>query len=258
LIERSSKALLRLFDNPRRQVDGSSGYDEDMSEWIKLKAEDGHELGAYVARPSGEAVGALVLVQEIYGVNGHIRSVANGYAEDGFLVIAPAIFDRFERGVELKYEGEDQKRAMEFYKRLKPDTTLLDVAAAYGAAKEAGKGIGVIGYCYGGLTSWLVATRGENLKMQPACCIGYYAGGVGSVAKEEPSCPVMLHFGANDDHIGKDQIEAVRAAHPEVEIFVYEGAGHAFNRDVDPVHYNAAAAKLARERTLAFLKTHVS
>jgi carboxymethylenebutenolidase len=229
-----------------------------MSDRIKLKAQDGHELSAYVARPKGEAIGALVLVQEIYGINAHIRSVADGYAKDGFLVIAPAIFDRFERGVELKYEGEDQKRAFELYQKLKPEPTLLDVAAAYEAAKEAGKGIGVIGYCYGGLTSWLVATRGENYKMQPSCCVGYYAGGIGSVANEEPSCPVMLHFGAKDDHIGKDQIEAVRAAHPEVEIFVYEAAGHAFNRDVDPAHYNAAAAKLARERSLAFLKTHVA
>jgi carboxymethylenebutenolidase len=229
-----------------------------MSDWIKLKASDGHELGAYVARPKGESIGTLILVQEIYGINGHIRGVADGYARDGFMVVAPAIFDRFERGLELKYQGEDQKRAFELYQKLKPDVTLLDVAAAYGFAKEAGKGIGVIGYCYGGLISWLTATRGENLKMQPSCCVGYYAGGIGSVAKEEPSCPVMLHFGANDDHIGKDQIEAVRAAHPEVEIFVYEGVGHAFNREVDPGHYHAAAAKLARERSLAFLKTHVA
>jgi carboxymethylenebutenolidase len=229
-----------------------------MSEWIKLKAEDGHELSAYVARPAGEAIGALVLVQEIFGVNAHIRSVADGYAKDGFLVVAPAIFDRFEPGVQLTYAPDDMKRAFGFYGMLKPETTLLDVAAAYEVAKEAGKGIGVIGYCYGGLTSWLVATRGENLKMQPSCCVGYYAGGIGSVATEEPSCPVMLHFGAEDSHIGADQVEAVRAAHPEVEIFVYEGAGHAFNRDVDPNSYNPAAAKLARERSLAFLKAHIA
>jgi carboxymethylenebutenolidase len=227
-----------------------------MSEWIKLKAEDGHELSAYVARPVGEAIGALVLVQEIFGINAHIRSVADGYAKDGFLVVAPAIFDRFEGGVELKYGGEDQQRAYGFYQQLKPETTLMDVAAAYGEAKEAGKGIGVIGYCYGGLTSWLVATRGESLKMKPSCCVGYYAGGIGSVAKEEPSCPVMLHFGAKDTHIGMDQVEAVRSVHPEVEIFVYEDAGHAFNRDVDAEHYDAASAKLARQRTLDFLKTH--
>jgi carboxymethylenebutenolidase len=232
---------------------------ETMSDWIKLKASDGHELKAYVARPKGEAIGALVLIQEIFGVNAHVRSVADGYAKDGFLVIAPAIFDRFERDVELKYEGEEAQRAFSvFYPQLKPDVTLLDVAAAYGEAKKSGKGIGIIGFCYGGLVSWLTATRGENLKMQPSCCVGYYAGGIGSVAKEEPSCPVMLHFGAEDTHIGKDQIEAVRTAHPQVEIFVYEGAGHAFNRDVDPRSYNAAASKLARERSLAFLKANIA
>ena len=169
-----------------------------MSEWIKLKAADGHELGAYVARPKGEAIGALVLVQEIFGINAHIRGVADGYAKDGFLVVAPAIFDRFERDLELDY------------------------------------------------------------KMQPSCCVAYYPGGIGAVAKEEPSCPVMLHFGANDTHIGKDQVDAVRAAHPQVEIFVYEGAGHAFNRDPDPNSYNPAAAKLARERSLAFLKANIA
>jgi carboxymethylenebutenolidase len=231
---------------------------EFMSDWIKLKAEDGHELGAYVARPVGEAIGALVLVQEIFGVNAHIRSVADGYAKDGFLVVAPSIFDRFEPGVQLTYQPDDMKRAFGFYGMLKPETTLMDVAAAYEVAKESGKGVGVIGYCYGGLTSWLTATRGETYKMQPSCCVGYYAGGIGSVAKEEPSCPVMLHFGAEDTHIGQDQIEAVRSAHPEVEIFVYEGAGHAFNRDVDPSSYHAASAKLARERSLAFLKTHIA
>jgi carboxymethylenebutenolidase len=231
---------------------------ELMSEWIKLKASDGHELGAYVARPKGEAIGALVLVQEIFGINAHIRSVADGYAKDGFLVVAPAIFDRFERDLELDYGPESMKRAFALYPSLKPDVTLLDVAAAYGAAKEAGKGIGVIGYCYGGLVTWLSATRGENYKMQPSCCVAYYPGGIGAVAKEEPSCPVMLHFGANDTHIGKDQVDAVRAAHPQVEIFVYEGAGHAFNRDPDPNSYNPAAAKLARERSLAFLKANIA
>ncbi|WP_353068949.1 dienelactone hydrolase family protein [Tunturibacter empetritectus] len=229
-----------------------------MSEWIKLKAKDGHELGAYVAKPNGEANGVLILVQEIFGINAHIRNVADGYAKDGFLVVAPAIFDRFEPGVQLTYQPGDMKRAYEFYGMLKPETTLMDVAAAYAWAKKAGKKIGVIGFCYGGLTSWLVATRGKDYEMQPSACVGYYAGGIGAVAKESPSCPVMLHFGANDSHIGQDQIEAVRSAHPEVEIFVYEGAGHAFSRDVDPNSYHAVSAKLARERSLEFLKSHLA
>ena len=228
-----------------------------MSEWIKLNAQDGHELNAYVAQPNEPAVGAIVLIQEIFGVNAHIRSVADGYAEDGFVVVAPALFDRIESGVELRYEGEDMKRAFDFYQQLRPETALLDVAAAYNEIKSLGKGVGVLGFCYGGLISWLSATRGENLKMQPACRVGYYPGGIGSVASEEPSCPVMLHFGAKDSHVGADQVEAVRSAHPEVEIFVYEGAEHGFNCKPRSSFHPASAA-LARERTLAFLKTHVS
>jgi carboxymethylenebutenolidase len=229
-----------------------------MSEWLKLKASDGHELSAYVARPAGEAIGAVVLVQEIFGVNAHIRSVADGYAKDGFVVVAPALFDRYEPGVDLRYDGEDAKKAGELWKKLNPETSLLDVAAAYEVARATGKGIGVVGFCYGGLMSWLTATRGETLKMQPSCCVGYYPGGIGRYAKEEPSCPVMLHIGSADAHIGADQIDAVRAAHPEVELYLYEGAGHAFNRDADPNSYRADAAVLARKRTLAFLKTHVA
>lgn len=229
-----------------------------MSEWVNVTAQDGHELSAYVARPEGEAIGALVLVPEIFGINAHIRGVCDGYAKDGFVVVAPAIFDRFERGVELKYEGEDKKRAYELYSKLKPEVTLLDVAAAFEFAKGTGKGVGVIGYCYGGLMAWVAATRGETVKMEPACCVGYYAGGIGKFAGEEPACPVMLHFGADDDHIGEDQIGPVRDAHPEVEIYMYEGAGHAFNRDADPASFRPEAARLARERTVAFLKGNIA
>ena len=229
-----------------------------MSERVKLTAMDGHELDAYVARPADEPIGAIVLIQEIFGINAHIRGVADGYAKDGFVVVAPALFDRFERGLELKYDGEDSQKAFALYSKLDPDTQLKDVAAAYEFAKKAGKGIGVVGYCYGGLLSWLTATRGEKLKMQPSCCVGYYAGGIGKFAAEEPSCPVMLHFGADDSHIGEDQIDAVSSAHQEVEIYVYKGAGHAFNRDVDSTKYHAASAKLARERTLDFLKRNVA
>jgi carboxymethylenebutenolidase len=230
-----------------------------MGEFVKLTANDGNELSAYVARPEGTPTGAVVVVQEIFGVNAHIRSVADGYAKEGYVAIAPALFDRSEKGIELEYNEAGWKKAFELYGKLNVDTALLDVAAAYKFVEaEDHRGIAVVGFCYGGLMAWLTATRGEVLKIQPSCTVGYYAGGVGNVASEEPSCPVMLHFGAEDTHIGKDQIDAVREAHPEVEVFVYEGAGHAFNRDADPKSYNVDAAKLARERTLEFLRTHIA
>ena len=230
-----------------------------MSEWTKLTAQDGHELSAYIARPQGTPIGALVVVQEIFGVNSHIRSVADGYAKDGFLCVAPAIFDRIERDLELSYSPDDLKKAFSLYPQLKPDLSLLDVAAAFQKAEElSGKDCGIVGFCYGGLVTWLSATRGEKFKMQPGCCVCYYPGGIGNVAGEEPTCPVMIHFGAEDSHIGKDQVDAVRKANPDVEIFVYEGAGHAFNRDPHPDAYHAPSAKLARERTLAFLKENLA
>ena len=228
-----------------------------MGNFVEVKAQDGHELSVYVAAPEGEAIGALVVVQEIFGVNSSIREVADSYAKDGFVAVAPALFDRFEKGIELGYDEAGMKRAFELYPMLDPKVTLFDVAAAFDKAKEYHESVAVLGFCYGGLMSWLSATRGEQLGMKPACVVGYYPGGVGKVATEQPSCPVLLHFGASDSHIGVDQIDAVRAAHPDVEIYIYEGAEHAFaNPDRPP--YKADAAKLARERSLAFLKTHVA
>lgn len=229
-----------------------------MSERVKLTAVDGHELEAYVARPAEVPRGAVVLIQEIFGINAHIRGVAEGYARDGYLVVAPALFDRFERGLELKYTGEDSKKAFELYGKLDPEVQLKDVAAAFEFAKKtAGSAVGVVGYCYGGLMSWVTATRGESLKVQPACCVCYYPGGIGKYANEEPSCPVMIHVGADDKHIGPEQVKPVEMAHPEVEVFIYEGADHAFNRDADPAKFREAAARLARKRTLEFLRTNV-
>lgn len=228
-----------------------------MSEQVKLKAQDGHELAAYVARPAGESRGAVVLIQEIFGINPHIRSVADGFAKEGYTTIAPALFDRFERGVELKYEGEDMQKAVALMQQLNPDTALLDVAAAFKFVQgENPKGVGVVGFCYGGLMSWLSATRGEKAGMKPNCCIAYYPGGIGNVAKEQPSCPVMVHIGLADTHIGQDQIDAVRQAHPEVQVFTYEGAGHGFNR-IHEASYYEPAARLAYQRTLDFLKDNI-
>ncbi len=223
----------------------------------QLVAQDGHSLNAYISEPSEPPTGAVVILQEIFGVNAYIRSVADSYAREGFVAVAPALFDRVERGVELEYEGEDRTKAVALMQQLDPKTALLDIGAAFLKAKAADRGVGVVGFCYGGFLSWLVATRGEEFAVRPDCCVGFYPGGIGSVAAEEPSCPVMLHFGAEDTHIGPEQIQAVRSAHPEVEIFLYDGAEHGFSCDARSA-FNPVVASLARQRTLAFLKTHIA
>jgi carboxymethylenebutenolidase len=215
-------------------------------------AADGHELNAYVAQPVGAPVAGLVVVQEIFGVNTHIRSVADGYAKDGFLVVAPALFDRIERGVELGYEGADMQKAMEFIPKLDPVNALADIAAAMAFAESTtGKKIGVIGYCFGGTMAWVAAAR-----LHPAAAVGYYGGRIGNYAGETLSAPVMLHFGKQDTHISAEEVEKVHAAHPEVEIYWYE-AGHGFNCDARG-SYNKEAALEARERSLRFLKKHLA
>ena len=227
-----------------------------MGEWLQLRTRDGKDISAYRARPEGEIKGGLVVVQEIFGVNAHIRSVVERFASEGYVAIAPALFDRIEPGVELRYEGEDMQKAVGFYQKLNPETAILDVAAGFEEVKTEGAGAGVVGFCYGGFMAWLASTRGLQVGMKPRCAIGYYPGGIGSVAKEQPDCPVLLHFGAKDTHIGPDQIQAVRESHPDVQIYVYEGAEHGFNCDAR-ASYNAQAAALAWQRTLSFLAEHL-
>ncbi|MFZ0633667.1 MAG: dienelactone hydrolase family protein [Acidobacteriaceae bacterium] len=225
-----------------------------MGEHVKLRAADGFELDAYVARPAGVPVAGLVVVQEAFGVNHHIREVTDEWAADGFLAVAPALFDRVERGVELGYEPETLQKAMGLIQKGNPDDRVQDVAAAldYGRS-ETGKKVGVIGYCLGGSMAWLAATR-----LNPDAAVGYYGSQIPKYAGEDLHAPVMLHFGAEDTHIPKDEIEAkVAAVHPEVPIYFYAGAGHGFNTS-DRASYNPEAAKLARERSLEFLRGKLS
>jgi carboxymethylenebutenolidase len=224
-----------------------------MSETVKLKAADGFEFDAYVARPEGEPIAGLVVVQEIFGVNKHIRSVADGYARDGFLAVAPALFDRVERGVELPYDGPEAQKGMAIMQKLDISKCLKDIDAALTYARQqTGKKAGVIGYCFGGLLAWLSATR-----LTPDVAVGYYAGRIGNYAAETPKAPVQLHFGKLDTHIPAQQVEQVHAAHPKVEIHWYENAGHGFNCDMRS-SYNPEASALARSRALAFLNHHLA
>jgi len=223
-----------------------------MGEHTKLKAADGHEFDGYVSRPAGDPLAGLVVLQEAFGVNSHIRSVTDDYANEGFLGIAPALYDRIERDVELGYEGTDRERGMVLARRSNPENVLKDIAAALKFVRQqTGKKVGVIGYCFGGSMAWLSATR-----LDPAAAVGYYGGHIARYAAEDPQCPVMLHFGRLDQHIPKEEVDKVQDTHPDVAIYWYD-AGHGFNTS-DRASYNSDAAKLARQRSLEFLKKNLS
>jgi len=220
---------------------------------LMLTAADGHRLGAYEARPAGKPRGAIVLLQEIFGVNEHIRGVADGYARDGYAVIAPAVFDRAARDVELGYDRAGMERGRDLRAAIKLDATIADIAAAVDAVKGAGK-VAVVGYCWGGSLAWFSAARVPSL----ACTVGYYGGMIAHALNERPRCPVMLHFGEEDRGIPLSDVTKIKVAFDPaaVQVFTYPGAGHAFNRDGSAA-WDGPSAGTARERTVEFLRQHV-
>jgi carboxymethylenebutenolidase len=221
-----------------------------MGQMIELVAADGFRLAGYHADPAGTPRGGLVVVQEIFGVNGHIRSVCDGYAADGYRAIAPALFDRYQRGVDIGYTPEEIARGRELKALATADAALRDVAAARDALAGTGR-IGVVGYCWGGYIAWLAAARLTGF----AGAVPYYGGGMLDAVDERPRCPVLAHFGERDTMIPVAGVRKFAAAHPEAQVFVYP-ADHGFNCD-QRGSYDAAAARLARERSLAFLREHV-
>ena len=222
-----------------------------MGQMIELKAADGFTFSAYRAEPVGKPRGGLVVIQEIWGVNDHIRKVADGYAADGYLVIAPALFDRGEHGVMMdQYTPETMQRGFGLMQKVDIDNALKDVAAAITSVAGAGK-VGVVGYCFGGRMAWLSASRLTGV----AAAVPYYGGGIPGMATEQPKCPVMLHFGERDAHIPVASVEEFKQVHPALPVHLY-AADHGFNCD-QRGSFDAPAAKLARERTVAFLRQHV-
>ena len=221
-----------------------------MGDWTQLQAADGHDLDAYVARPPRRPKAGLVICQEIFGVNGHIRSVADGYAAAGYLVVAPALFDRIRGGIELGYQSDDVTQGRKLRGQITWDQAIADVAATACAAAAAGK-VGVVGYCWGGSIAWLAACR-----LEIDAAVGYYGGQIYEHRDLTPRCPVLLHFGEQDAAIPLDQVKAVQAAHPEVPVHLYP-AGHGFNCDLRG-SYHAESAATARERSLAFLRQHLN
>jgi carboxymethylenebutenolidase len=218
-----------------------------MTETTAVTAADGRTLDLYVARPEDQPRGGVVVIQEIFGVNHHIRAVAAGFGAKGYLAVAPALFDRAERGVEMDYSPASIERGQQLAMQVARDA-LKDVAAALDFVRnETGRAGAVVGYCFGGTLAWLAATR-----LGPAAVVSYYGGMIGDYVQEAPCCSVLMHFGERDPHIPPESVDRIRQAHPEVAVHTYP-AGHGFNC-TERAAYDPASAALARERTLAFLR----
>ena len=222
-----------------------------MGQMIELKTKDGQTISAYKAEPAGKPRGGIVVIQEIWGVNSHIRSVADGYAKEGYVAVAPAIFDRVEKGVTMdQYTQETMGRGFGLMQKVDQDKALLDIQAAVDEASKAGK-VGVVGFCFGGRMAWLAAARANGI----SASVPYYGGGIPDLASEKPKVPVILHFGEKDQHIPVASVQQFQKVHPDLPVYMYK-ADHGFNCD-QRGSYDAAAAKLARERTVEFLRKHV-
>jgi carboxymethylenebutenolidase len=222
-----------------------------MGQNVTLQAEDGHRFGGYRADPTGQPRGGIVIIQEIFGVNSHIRGVCDGYAADGYVALAPALFDRVEPNIQLGYEQEDIVRGREIRGKIGWDTMMIDVRAAVQALQKDKHKIGVVGYCMGGSVAWLSATRIDGL----SAAVGYYGGAVADFATERPRCPVLLHFGETDASIPKEHWDKIKAAQPNVPMHLYP-AGHGFNCE-QRASYHEPSARLARQRTIEFLRQNV-
>jgi carboxymethylenebutenolidase len=227
-----------------------------MGEWIQLTAADGHAFPTYVARPAGPARGAVVVLQEIFGVNSHIRAVADGYAAQGYLAVAPSTFHRVQVDVNLGYSSDDMSAGIALkgqVEALPAPGVLPDIQAAIDHAAQAGK-VGIVGYCWGGLLTWRAACLLQGL----SAAVPYYGGGTTTPAEiaRTARVPVLAHFGERDHWIPLEGVQAFQKAHPGVEVHVY-AADHGFNCD-QRGSYEATAAQLARERTLAFFAKHLA
>jgi carboxymethylenebutenolidase len=227
-----------------------------MGSFVDLKAADGFEFPAYVAQPAGKPKGGVVVLQEIFGVNSHIRSVADDYAAQGYLTVAPSTFHRVKMGVDLGYSPDDISAGSAFkaaVELLPAPGVMQDIQAAIGHAASAGK-VGIVGYCWGGLLTWRAACTLDGL----AAAAPYYGGGMTTPDEiaRIPKVPMLAHFGDQDQWISMNSVEAFKKAHGEVEVYIYH-ANHGFNCDQRASH-DESAAKQARERTLAFFGKHLA
>ena len=221
-----------------------------MGRNIELTSADGHRFSAYVAEPQGKARGALIVVMEIFGVNSHIKKVTDEYAAEGYLAIAPAFFDRVQRGLDVGYSQPEIEQARALMQKMSFDDALKDAEAARKHVEAAGK-VGILGYCWGGALSFKAACNLDGL----SCAVAYYGGAIPSLINEKPRCPVLFHWGETDHSIPLEKAKEVAAAHKDQQHYFYP-AGHGFNCD-QRGSYDAESSKIAKGRSLEFLKKHL-
>lgn len=215
-----------------------------MGEKITLVAADGHEFSAWRTGRAGNKR-ALVIGQEIFGVNAHMRAVAETYAAAGYAVIVPALFDRIERDVELRYDAASVERGRAIRDQISEAALIHDVTAT--AAALQSESIGMVGYCWGATVTWQIATA-TNLLNAAVC---WYGAGIAAMAHRTPNCPVQMHFGSADLSIPPADVEIIRTAHPDADVNVYMGAPHGFGCEARD-SFMPDAYELAQERTLIF------
>jgi carboxymethylenebutenolidase len=219
-----------------------------MGRFIDITASDEHQLDAYLAEPPGTPHGGVVILQEFFGINAHIRRITDDYASYGYVAVAPALFDRVEKNVDVPYDAEGMARGRALRAKLDQNETLVDVQAAVDLLRRRGLKVAAIGYCWGGVLAYLESLRGTGL----TSAVAYYGAQIPDYIGEPTRVPVLMHFAGYDEYMNEDDPERVAAAHPEIELYRYPGTEHGFNCDVRP-YYDAAAAGLALGRTKAFL-----
>jgi carboxymethylenebutenolidase len=227
----------------------SANWRSIVGKHFSLTAADKHQLGAYRADPKGAPKGSIVVIQEIFGVNTHIRAVCDRFAGEGYLAVAPALFDRQQRDFQCGYSPDEIANARKFIANPDWDAMLRDTQAAIDDARKAASvPLAVVGFCMGGTIAYLAATRLNNV----SAAVCYYGGRIVAFADEKPRCPTQMHFGATDQSIPMTDVEIIKKKRPDCEIFVYPEAGHGFHCD-ERASYHAPSAAQAWERTTAFL-----
>ena len=223
-----------------------------MGQDITLTASDGFKLGGYRADPAGSPKGAIVVIQEIFGVNHHIRSVCDRIAAEGYVAIAPSIFDRSQPNFQCGYTPDEIANARKFIANPDWPAMLRDTQAAIAAVKNIGP-VGIIGFCLGGSIAYAAATKLSGL----SAAVGYYGGAVVRFADDKPTVPTQLHFGEKDAGIPLSDVETIKSKRPEVEVFTYPGAQHGFHCD-ERASYDKASADIAWPRSMAFFAAHLN